>query len=182
MMRGTLVLLALLAAAPAAAQHAPPITTPTSRPIAALTAGQEVDLLAGRGSGLAKAAEANGWPGPLHVLELAMPLDLTPEQRRATEALFRGIGDRARSLGAELVTAERALDDGFRNRTIDADALSVAAARIGVLQGAVRQVHLAAHLEQTALLTARQIATYNRIRGNAAPASGQMTPDHRHGD
>ena len=39
------------------------------------------DLRAGRGMGMALPAELNGYPGPVHVLELADALGLTPEQR-----------------------------------------------------------------------------------------------------
>ena len=38
-------------------------------------------FLDGRGMGLAKSAELNGHPGPMHVLELAEELKLTAEQR-----------------------------------------------------------------------------------------------------
>lgn len=168
----------LIAAASASAQTVEPSGSAADR----LSAGQEADLLAGRGMGLAKAAELNGWPGPSHVLELAERLDLTLDQRSATEALFRRMGDQARALGIELVTAERALVAGFRDRTIDADALAATTARIGALQGAVREVHLAAHLKQTALLTEAQVVTYNRLRGNAAAAADDVAPGHRHGN
>lgn len=42
-----------------------------TRPIKALSDEQIADLQAGRGMGLALAAELNGYPGPAHVLELA---------------------------------------------------------------------------------------------------------------
>jgi hypothetical protein len=41
---------------------------------------QIADLKAGRGMGLALAAELNGYPGPSHAVELAGPLDLSGEQ------------------------------------------------------------------------------------------------------
>jgi len=47
------------------------------RPIKALSTQQIADLRAGREMSLALAAELNGFPGPLHVLELARGLDLT---------------------------------------------------------------------------------------------------------
>jgi hypothetical protein len=47
-------------------------------------------------------------------------------------------------------------------------------ARIGRLQGQVRQVHLDAHIEQTALLTPAQIAKYNRLRGYEASGGHEM--------
>ena len=37
----------------------------------------------GRGFGMAFAADQNGYPGPLHVLELKERLELTAEQERA---------------------------------------------------------------------------------------------------
>lgn len=45
-----------------------------SRSIKALSDEQLADLRAGRGMGLALLAELNGYPGPLHVIELADPL------------------------------------------------------------------------------------------------------------
>jgi hypothetical protein len=50
-----------------------------TRPIKALSKQQVVDLKAGRGMGLALAAELNGYPGPIHVL--SDKLGLTPEQK-----------------------------------------------------------------------------------------------------
>ena len=52
-----------------------------SREIKALSPQEISDYLLGRGMGLAKAAELNGYPGPAHVLELAVQLEITSEQR-----------------------------------------------------------------------------------------------------
>jgi hypothetical protein len=41
---------------------------------------QIADLNAGHGMGLALAAELNGYPGPVHAIELADQLHLSPEQ------------------------------------------------------------------------------------------------------
>ena len=49
---------------------------------------QVADLKAGRGMGLALAAELNGYPGPMHVLELSEKLGLTMEQRVSVQRLF----------------------------------------------------------------------------------------------
>ena len=51
------------------------------REVKALSAEQMTALAAGRGMGSALAAELNGYPGPLHVLELADPLGLSEGQR-----------------------------------------------------------------------------------------------------
>jgi hypothetical protein len=61
----------------ALAQHQP-YTGMQARSVKALSEQQVADLQAGRGMGLALAAELNGYPGPIHVLELGEPLsDLT---------------------------------------------------------------------------------------------------------
>jgi hypothetical protein len=58
------------------------------RPIKALSEQQVVALKAGRGMGLALAAELNGYPGPIHVLQLSDKLGLTPEQKARVQSLF----------------------------------------------------------------------------------------------
>src|SRR5712692_2276537 len=59
-----------------------------TRPIKALSEQQMADLAAGRGMGMALAAELNGYPGPVHVLELADKLNLSPDQRAGIQRLF----------------------------------------------------------------------------------------------
>lgn len=58
-----------------------------ARLVKALSDQQIADLRAGRGIGMALPAELNGYPGPLHVLELADALGLTPEQRGRMRSL-----------------------------------------------------------------------------------------------
>src|SRR3569623_1713127 len=65
-----------------------PYTGMQTRPIKALSEQQIADLGAGRGMGLALAAELNGYPGPSHVLELGDRLELTPDQRNQIQRLF----------------------------------------------------------------------------------------------
>ena len=59
-----------------------------TRPIKALSTQQVDDLRAGRGMGLALAAELNGYPGPSHVLELSEKLALSPAQKERIQKLF----------------------------------------------------------------------------------------------
>jgi Spy/CpxP family protein refolding chaperone len=138
------------------------------RPIKALSEREVADLLSGQGMGLAKAAELNGYPGPAHVLELADKLGLTAAQREASQALMSRHKSRARSMGAALVEAERALDAAYANRSIDETLLERLTAEIGRQQAALRAEHLRTHLQQTALLTPEQIAHYARLRGYAS--------------
>lgn len=149
------------------------------REVKGLSAEEMADYAAGRGMGLARVAELNGYPGPMHVLELADRLELTGDQRTRTETLHRAMRERAVALGRELVEAERRLDQQFAARTITSSALGEILAQIGALQARVRQAHLEAHLEQAAILTAAQIARYNELRGYGPGAHGNA-PGHRH--
>ena len=90
---------------------------------------------------------------------------LTLDQKTKTEVLFKKMQARAIPLGEELVEEERALDRLFASGAVNSQSLVQALARIGRLQGQVRQVHLDAHVEQTALLTPAQVEKYNRLRG-----------------
>ncbi|TMJ88150.1 MAG: hypothetical protein E6G78_09930, partial [Alphaproteobacteria bacterium] len=73
-----LVLIAFaLAADSSPAQSQQPYAGFEARSIKALSQQQIADLRAGRGMGLALAAEVNGYPGPMHVLQFADSLDLS---------------------------------------------------------------------------------------------------------
>ena len=111
-----LVLLAALAGAGVQAQHAQhpghgaspmPYAGMQDREIKALSAEERGALLEGQGMGLALAAELNGYPGPVHVLELADALQLTGEQRHATHQLMQAHKAEARELGAQVRRAHR---------------------------------------------------------------------------
>lgn len=180
-----LALLALPAAAQHGARHGGQQAAPGSgyagqqaREIKALSAEDTADLLAGRGMGLARAAELNGHPGPMHVLELRERLALTPAQEQAARASFERMAAAARPLGAALVEEERALDRGFAEASLSADGIAARTAAIGALQGRLRAVHLAAHVEMRALLTPAQVAAYDAARGYSGPAAAAP---HGHG-
>ncbi|MGK7865470.1 hypothetical protein [Falsiroseomonas sp. E2-1-a4] len=182
-MRSTLMALALLLASPAWASTPSPYAVSTDRPIRALSAEQRSDLLAGRGMGLALAAELNGWPGPAHVIELAGAMQLTPTQLVATQRLMTEMQAAASALGARVIEEESALDTAFRDRSITPAELSTRTSRIATLQGEIREVHLRTHLLQAALLNAEQIAAYSRLRGYAGGTprhGGAMPGGHRH--
>jgi len=154
--------LALLAAC---ASTSSPYVKEQGRDIKALSPDETASLLAGKGMGFAKAAELNGYPGPLHVLELAPKLELTGKQRSDTQALFDAMQAKASSLGRELVEAERDLDKLFAGKSANAESLAAALARIGELQARVRGTHLEAHIAQARILTPEQNARYVDLRG-----------------
>jgi Spy/CpxP family protein refolding chaperone len=153
----------------AATAHSPsPYAGQEGRPIKALSETEMRDLVEGRGMGLAKAAELNSYPGPLHILELADRLELSDAQRAASEALIPPMREKAIALGAQIIAAERDLDRAFAERSVDADYLRRQVERIAALQGELRANHLETHLAQRTILTPEQIDRYNALRGYCA--------------
>jgi Spy/CpxP family protein refolding chaperone len=146
-------------------QATSPYVGQQQRSIKALSDREISDLTEGRGMGLAKAAELNSYPGPLHVLELARELDLTDTQRAATESLFAAMRERAQPLGIKIIQAERELDQDFVDGTIGTIELRSRLNAIAVLQGELRAVHLETHLAQRSVLTSQQVAKYDALRG-----------------
>ncbi len=142
-----------------------PYTGWQSREIKALSQADIDGMKAGRGMSLALAAELNGYPGPLHVIELADQLALTPNQKSASEALFQRMKTDAVVAGNELIAAERDLDKLFASKTASPEALTAALSKVGASQAKLRGVHLQAHLEQVRILQPEQVAQYNRGRG-----------------
>jgi hypothetical protein len=51
----------------------------------------------------ALAAELKGYPGPLHVIELAEQIDLTPDQQARIETLYAAMNAEAATLGERLI-------------------------------------------------------------------------------
>ena len=169
---------ALLASTLASAAQAPsPYAGQEQRSIKALSETEMRDLAEGRGMGLAKAAELNSYPGPLHVLDLATQLGLSDAQRTASESLVAPMRERAIALGTRIMEEERNLDRAFAERSIDADYLRRQVNKIAALQGELRAVHLETHLAQRAILTPAQISAYNALRGYDGAATS--IHDHR---
>ena len=135
------------------------------RRIKALSPQQIADLQAGRGMGLALPAELNGYPGPVHVLELTEALGLTVEQRSRSQALTDAMRAETIPIGVRIVGEEAALDGLFAERTITPARLRDATRLIATSQGDLRAAHLRYHLLMAELLTPDQIARYNRLRG-----------------
>ena len=157
-------------AGPASAQHhqQPPHTPYAGfqqRELKALSAQQIADLRAGRGMGLALAGELNGYPGPLHVIELAEPLQLNAVQRQRVQELFEAMKVEAITVGERLIAQENELDRAFAERRTDPDSLGRLTAQIGETQGQLRAVHLKYHLTTAALLTEDQRDRYAALRG-----------------
>ena len=149
-----------------------------TRTIKSLSEEERSALVAGQGSGFAKAAELNGYPGPAHSLELAAELGLDPTQRASTEALMAEHRRRAREMGAELVAAEAELDALFADRRAHAGSVEAVTQKVASVQARLRAEHLNTHLLQTALLTPAQVERYAVLRGYRSSAVTAPVAEH----
>ena len=73
----------------------------------------------GRGFGLAFAADQNGYPGPMHVLELKERLTLSPEQEASARALMHAMFAASRPASGRLLEAEAKLRRLFAGGSAD---------------------------------------------------------------
>jgi Spy/CpxP family protein refolding chaperone len=152
-------------AAASLAQTTSPYAGQEQRSIKALSDREISDLTEGRGLGLAKAAELNGYPGPMHVLEMADALDLSSQQRAKIQELFAAMKAEALPLGERLIAQEADLDKAFANKTITAATLAASTEATGATHSALRQTHLKYHLSTVEVLTPAQIRRYAELRG-----------------
>lgn len=154
-MRPAIAFVAVLTAA------LPAVGEPTP---SALSEERVAGLLAGAGLGYARAAELNGWPGPLHVLELGAALELTREQAERMAALRQEMLEAARPLGRKLIEAERRLDRLFIRGEPTPAAVAAATAETAAIEGRLRAVHLTTHVKAHAVLSPKQNRRYAELR------------------
>ena len=151
----------------AAAQHhsSHPYAGQQERAIKSLSADEVAGYLSGAGMGFAKAAELNGYPGPMHSLENADALALTAAQRDEIGKVMHAHKQEARKLGEEVVRLEKELDALFASRSATPQLVDAKVEQLAAAQARVRASHLKAHLATTALLTAQQVDRYKQARG-----------------
>ena len=88
------------------------------REIKSLSSEDIDELQNGKGWGLAKAAELNGIPGPVHLLEMKEEIKLSGIQVSQIERLYAKMKNDAIPLGLKLIEFERELNNAFADRTI----------------------------------------------------------------
>lgn len=173
--RGVRPVILLIAALAAGCATSPGNESPgtTSRTLAPA----EVDgLLSGRGMGMAAPAEINGYPGPVHVLELKEELGLTPDQRFATSRLVGMVQGQARALGQRIIDAEKRLDADMAANSLGADRIRARLEAIAALRAQLRFTHIHAHMEQREILTPEQLARYYELRGRDVTVPAPALP------
>jgi Spy/CpxP family protein refolding chaperone len=195
-MRPIIALLLGLAAASAAAQTrdtpfrldtpvtVSPLPPPTPSPylgfetreVKSLSAEKIEGLRRGASLNYAVAAEANGLPGPLQVLELADQLGLDAEQRERTQRLYERTRREAIAAGEALIAAEAHLDRVFALGQATPDRIEAQTAVAAGQEARLRAIHLKAHLEMMDILMPAQGESYRRLRGYSAGNSGRVNP------
>ena len=170
-MRASLLLALISALVPvtAAAQHAPHQHTPGAPSEGHLRAQACLDefdavVADGRGFGMAFAADQQGYPGPMHVLELKDRLALTAEQETRVRALLHAMFAESRPKSARLLDAEKRLRALFAGGAADEAAVRAATVAVERARAEVRLVHLLAHLKTRDLLTDAQRRAYHEAR------------------
>jgi hypothetical protein len=96
-----------------------------ARTINALSDAEIAALRKGEGMGMAKAAELNGYLGPVHALGLAAQLRLAESQRRDVTAIFDRMSAAAKPLGGELIAHEQAFDRLFATGAVTPERFAV---------------------------------------------------------
>ena len=149
-----------------------------AREITSLSEQDIAALLAGSGWGLALPAELNGFPGPLHVLELADELGLSKDQEQSISKIFEEMRKDAIAKGVSFIEAERTLDEGFKSPNLDAIQLKKLIENSEAARADLRFVHLSRHLMTLDVLSSDQIDNYAVLRGYASDPCSNVPDGH----
>ena len=171
-----LMLIATFAFSEADHSHKSKYAGEEKREIKTLSATDIEELQNGKGWGLAKAAELNGVPGPVHLLEMKEEINLSAKQIRTIEDIYKKMKQEAIPLGLELIELERELNNHFANRTITDELLRQILQRIAQVHRRLRYVHLSAHLNTPDILKSEQITLYNKLRGYSSDDPCENVP------
>ena len=171
-----LMLIATFAFSAADHSHKSKYAGEEKREIKSLSATDIEELQNGKGWGLAKAAELNGVPGPVHLLEMKKEIGLSAGQISAIEDIYREMKQKAIPLGLELIELERELNNHFAKRTITNELLRQILQKIAQVHSELRYVHLSTHLKTPEILESEQITLYNKLRGYSSDDPCENVP------
>jgi Spy/CpxP family protein refolding chaperone len=124
----------------------------------------EENVRDGRGFGMAFVADQQGYPGPLHVLELKDRLGLSRDQEAKAQALLAAMFAESRPKSARLLHAEARLRHLFATGRPDEAAVRTAVGKVETARADVRLVHLLFHLKMRDALTDAQRRIYQEAR------------------
>jgi len=180
--RATLALL-LGIALPALAQHAghgthSPYAGMQERAIKSLSQADLDELRRGGGWGLALPAELNGYPGPVHLLELKDESPLRTEQVAHFEERVERMRTAAIPAGQALIDAEKAIERAFAEGRIEDVSLRHLIADAEAARAELRFIHLSEHVRSVGTLEPMQIERYQVLRGYAADPCSAVPDGH----
>lgn len=145
--------------------------------IKSLSSEDIAELQRGGGWGLAKTAELNGVPGPVHLLEMQEEIPLTVSQVATIKSLYEQMMSEAINHGLKLISLERELEGHFQNGTITDSILRSSLEDIANTRKELRYIHLATHLKTLDILSEEQIKKYNLLRGYSDPDPCANVPE-----
>jgi hypothetical protein len=177
-MKKSLLIILILISTQVFAMESKPYAGQEKRHIKALSTSEIEGLKNGKGMGLAKAAELNHFPGPLHVIDEARKLDLSKEQLKLTRQLFNKMKQEAVMTGNKIITSEQQLDKMFASGKISEVQLQNKLKEIGKHRTQLRYIHLKTHLQQKKILSQKQIEHYDVIRGYTGSSLQQHNHQH----
>ena len=157
-----------------------PYTGQETRAIKALSDSEIADYRDGHGMGESKAAELNHYPGPKHVLDAATDLQLTADQRTKTTAIYIAMEQQAKDIGRQIIAKEAELEALYATRQATTDNTRRLVDELAKLHADFRFTHLSAHLAMPAILTPRQVAQYDELRGYGLERPKQHGHEHKH--
>ncbi len=128
--------------------------------------------------GLAKPAELNGIPGPKHVLDASEELNLSEEQKKKINSIYKRMHQDAVQTGKRMITAEKEIDNFFSQGNMDEEKLEALLNKSAEIYEKLRYVHLKAHLETSEVLTSHQIRRYNQVRGYSGDPCEEIPEGH----
>jgi len=146
------------------------------REIKSLSKNEISGYLNGKGMGFSKVAELNHFPGPRHVLDLAIELQLSKQQIEKTNILYQAMKIKAKKYGSFLVEKEKEIESLFLAKEVDSIKLEKLAKESAEFTAQIRLAHLEAHVSQQQLLTKKQIRKYDDLRGY----SSGKNQEHKH--
>jgi Spy/CpxP family protein refolding chaperone len=141
-----------------------------TREVKTLSTERQEGLKQGRGLSYALAAEMNGYPGPLHALDLAEPLGLDADQKARAQAVYNKMRKEAIAAGEALIAAEAHLDRMFTLKQATYERVEAQTAVVAAQEARLRAIHLNAHIAMMEILTTEQVESYGRLRGYAGGA------------
>jgi Spy/CpxP family protein refolding chaperone len=139
-------------------------STASRSPIPSLTYEEYMNYKMGKDPGMAKAADMNNYPGPMHVLNWEKELKLSVNQKSQIQSIYDIMKKKTAEMGDLIFKEEKKLNDLFASGKANEGSIIYYSNKIGLLQGELRNTYLQAHLKTQQMLTIDQVKKYRKLR------------------